>query len=69
MQEQLYCTGLKRAHLCFLSVTSYDDDENYLRIIKEHDYTMVLVERDDEVIDAIRNRGEIFQAIKNEFKN
>ena len=69
VQEQLYCTGLERAHLCFLSVTSYDDDENYLRIIKEHDYTMVLVERDDEVIDAIRHRGEIFQAIKNEFKN
>lgn len=69
VQEQLYCTGLERAHLCFLSVTSYDDDENFLRIINSHEYTLVEVERDDEVIDKIRERGEIFQQIKNNFKN
>ena len=68
IQEQLYCTGLSDAQLCFLSVTSYDDDENYLRDIKEHEYTLVIVERDDKVIDAIKQRGEIFQLIKNNFK-
>lgn len=68
VQEQLYCTGLERAHLCFLSVTSYDDAENYQRNIKPQEYTMVTVERDDEVIDSIRQRGEIFQLIKNNFK-
>ena len=68
IQEQLYCTGLERAHLCFLSVTSYDDEENYARDIKENEYTKVLVERDDEVIDAIKQRGEIFQSIKDNFK-
>lgn len=69
IQEQLYCTKLKKAHLCFLSVTSYDDDENYTRIIKPHEYTIVEVERDDEVIDAICERGKIFQTIKDNFKN
>lgn len=68
IQEQLYCTGLERAHLCFLSVISYDDAENYARDIKENEYTKVLVERDDEVIDAIKQRGEIFQSIKDNFK-
>lgn len=69
IQEQLYCTELDRAHLCFLSVTSYDDDENYQRIINSHEYTLVEVERDDEVIEAIKERGQIFQTIKNNFKN
>lgn len=68
VQEQLYCTGLEKAHLCFLSVTSYDDEENYLRIINSHEYTMVEVERDDKVIEQICKRGEIFQTIKNNFK-
>lgn len=69
IQEQLYCTNLERAHLCFLSVTSYDDDENYQRIINTHEYTLVEVERDDEVINAIKERGQIFQTIKNNFKD
>lgn len=69
VQEQLYCTGLTQAHLCFLSVTSYDDDENYLREIKPHEYTIVKVYRDDKVIEAIKQRGYIFQMIKNNFKN
>lgn len=68
VQEQLYCTGLQKAHLCFLSVTSYDDEENYQRIINSNEYTMVEVERDEEVIKQICSRGEIFQAIKDNFK-
>lgn len=68
VQEQLYCTGLQKAHLCFLSVTSYDDDENYQRIINSNEYTMIEVERDEEVIKQICSRGEIFQAIKDNFK-
>ena len=69
VQEQLYCTGLEMAHLCFLSVTSYDDEENYLRIVNPHEYTMVEVERDNKVIEQICKRGEIFQLIKNELKS
>ena len=69
IQEQLYCTELERAHLCFLSVTSYDDEENYTRIIKPHEYTIVEVERDEKVIDAICERGIIFQRIKDNFKD
>lgn len=69
IQEQFYCTELERAHLCFLSVISYDDEENYTRIIKPHEYTLVEVERDDAVIDAICDRGIIFQRIKDNFKD
>lgn len=69
IQEQLYCTKLERAHLCFLSVTSYDDEENYTRDIKPHEYTIVEVERDEAVIDEICHRAIIFQLIKDNFKN
>lgn len=69
IQEQLYCTQLERAHLCFLSVTSYDDEENYTRIIKPHEYTIVEVERDDAVMSAICERGIIFQNLKDNFKD
>lgn len=68
VQEQLYCSRLERAHLAFLSVTSYDDEENKLRVIKPNEYTMVEIERDDEIIDIIRERGHIFQLIKDELK-
>lgn len=66
VQEQLYCTELEEAHLCFLSVTSYDDEENYQRNIQPHEYTMVTIERDDTMIDEIRHRGDIFQQLKDE---
>lgn len=68
VQEQLYCTGLDSAWLVFLCVTTYDDDENYQRDIKDDEYTMVRIERDEETIEAIKQRGEIFQTIKNHFK-
>lgn len=68
VQEQLYCTELDCAHVCFLSATSYDDEENYHRDIKPNEYVKVLVERDDTIIEAIKKRGEIFQKIKNHFK-
>lgn len=66
VQEQLYCTELEEAHLCFLSVTSYDDEENYQRNIQPHEYTMVTIKRDDLLIDEILKRGIIFQNIKDE---
>ena len=68
VQEQLYCTGLERAKVCFLSVTSYDDEENYQREINDNEYVIIEVERDEEIIDRIKERGEIFQQIKNNFK-
>lgn len=64
IQQQLYCTGLNEANLVFLSVTTYDDDENYNRMIKPNEYFKVRIRRDEAAIALIKERGRIFQAIK-----
>lgn len=64
IQQQLYCTGLNEANLVFLSVTSYDDEENYNRMIKPNEYFKVRIRRDEAAIALIKERGRIFQAIK-----
>lgn len=64
VQEQLYCTGLQECRIAFLSVTSYDDDENYLRDIQPNEYTFVRINRDEAAIAEIKERGMIFQQIK-----
>lgn len=64
VQEQLYCTGLKEANIVFLAVYSYDDDENYTRDIQPNELLKVRIYRDDEVIERIKERGLIFQQIK-----
>ena len=69
IQEQMYCAGLDVAHLVFLSVTSYDDAENYARDIKDNEYVMVTVPRDNDTINEIKEKGKLFQIIRDELKN
>lgn len=69
IQEQMYCAGLDVAHLVFLSVTSYDDAENYTRDIKDNEYVMVTVPRDNDTINEIKEKGKLFQTIRDELKN
>lgn len=69
IQEQMYCAGLDVAHLVFLSVTSYDDAENYARDIKDNEYVMVTVPRDNDTISEIKEKGKLFQTIRDELKN
>lgn len=68
VQEQLYCTGLEGCDLVFLSVTSYDDDENRRRNIEPREYCKVRVPRDEATITAIKTRGMIFQQIKDAYR-
>ena len=68
IQEQMYCAGLDVAHLVFLSVTSYDDAENYARDIKDNEYVMVTVPRDNDTINEIKEKGKLFQIIRDELK-
>lgn len=68
IQEQIYCAGLDVAHLVFLSVTSYDDAENYARDIKDNEYVMVTVPRDNDTINEIKEKGKLFQTIRDELK-
>lgn len=68
IQEQMYCAGLDVAHLVFLSVTSYDDTENYARDIKDNEYVMVTVPRDNDTINEIKEKGKLFQTIRDELK-
>jgi integrase len=66
VQFQLYCTGLESAELCFLCVYSYDDNENRVREINtEMDTKRFTIERDEKVINKIKERAEIFQKLKN----
>ena len=65
VQFQLYCTGLESATLCFLCVYSYDDEENRARVINvEQDTKRFRIERDEKVINKIKERAEIFQKLK-----
>lgn len=64
VQEQLFCTKLDECNLVFLSVTTYDDEENYNRNILPNEYIKVRVYRDEKVIGEIKERGIIFQQIK-----
>jgi hypothetical protein len=65
VQQQLFCTGLSEANMVFLSVTSYNDDENNSREILENEYLKIRISRDEKIIDFIKERGNIFQIIKN----
>ena len=69
IQEQLYCTEIDSANLVFLAVYSYDDSENYIRDIQENEYIKFRIPRDNNVIEAIKERGTIFQQIKDYYEN
>jgi hypothetical protein len=64
VQHQLFCTNLDEADMVFLSVTSYDDEVNNKRDILENEYLKIRISRDEEVINLIKDRGRIFQKIK-----
>lgn len=65
VQCQLMCSGLESANLVFLAVESYDDEINYSRSIKDSEYRKFRIYRDDLVIEKIKERGILFQNIKN----
>ena len=69
VQQQLFCTGLNECNIVFLSVTSYNDDENNGREILENEYLKIRISRDEDVISFIKERGMIFQTIKDYHKN
>lgn len=68
VQHQLLCTDLDSANLVYLGVTSYVDEDNRQRIIKDHELKKVRIERDEKVISLIKERGQIFQQIKNYYR-
>lgn len=68
VQCQLMCSGLISGTLTFLSVETYEDEENWNREIKENDITKFRIKRDEAVINRIMERGEIFQMVKDNFK-
>lgn len=68
VQEQLYCTGLESANLVFLAVYSYDDSDNCNREIKENEYIKFRIPRDEKTIEDIKERGRIFQQIKDYYE-
>ena len=69
VQCQLICTGLEEANLVFLAVYSYDNKENTSRDIKPNEFIKFRIKRDEDVISVIKERGLIFQQIKDYFTN
>ena len=69
VQEQLYCTQLESCNLVFLSVTTYDDESNWHRNIHPNEYCKIRISRDENVINKIKDRGLIFQQIKDFYSN
>ncbi len=69
IQQQLFCTGLNSAWLVYLGVDSYDDEVNKKRDVKEHELTRVRIQRDESVISKIKERGQIFQKIRDYYNN
>lgn len=69
VQEQLYCTQLESCNLVFLSVTIYDDESNWHRNIHPNEYCKIRISRDENVINKIKDRGLIFQQIKDFYSN
>jgi len=68
VQVQLFCAELESANLVFVSVDSYNDEENFAREIQENECSKFRVYRDEKIISEITKKGEIFQTIKNYFK-
>lgn len=64
VQEQLFCTSLDSCNLVFLSVTSYNDESNWNRDIMPNEFCKIRIRRDDKAISLIKERGLIFQQIK-----
>lgn len=67
VQIQLFCAELESANLVFVSVDSYNDEENFVREIQENEYAKFRIYRDEKIISEITKKGEIFQTIKNYF--
>jgi hypothetical protein len=67
VQDQLMCAELDSANLVFMSVESYDDDVNARRLINPEDVTKFRINRDETVIQQIKERGQIFQQVKDNF--
>lgn len=67
VQFQLLCSGLNEASLVFIAVYSYKDEDNYIRDIKENEVVKFRVKRDELVINKIKERGLIYQQIKDAY--
>lgn len=68
IQIQMYCADIKSANLVFLSVDSYDDEENFRREIRPNEIIKFKIERNEVVIGDIKEKAKIFQTIKDHFK-
>lgn len=67
VQFQMMCAELQECNLVFLMVDSYNDEENEARVLTERDFYKFRIKRDESVIAEIKNRGQIFQEVRNHF--
>lgn len=67
VQYQLFCSGLDVSYLVFLEVKSYNDADNYNRIIQPDEYIEFPIKRDESTISQIKQRLVFFKQIKDYF--
>jgi len=66
VQFQLLCSNIESATLTFISVYSYEDEDNYHRDILSEDVIKFRIHRDESVINEIIDRAKLFQLVKND---
>jgi hypothetical protein len=64
IQEQLYCAELNEITLSFIPVYTYIDEINIKRNIEYSEVVNIIIKRDEDRIEKIKERAKIFQFIK-----
>lgn len=69
IQYQMFCAKLDSARLCYLEVQTYDDLENYSRVITEDEIVEFKITLDESFIEKLKARIKPFQELKNFYVN
>ncbi len=69
IQEQIFCTELSEITLIFLPVYTYKDEVNLVRNIDKSELIKIIIPKDEDTIEKIKERGLIFQQLKDYYEN
>lgn len=67
VQHQLLCTNIDWCEVVFICVYNYNDEDNYNREFSDNDIIKIVVNRDEKLIEEIKEKGQLFQSIRNHY--